>query len=371
MNEGFPVAPAPSGGPSILLRPLSASRFSRSFQLEVPAAELVGLVTGADSARRLRTARGYLHDTPETLALEQRARESPEDFGLPGWIVLGADTLVPARSEGFADRVWIHGTELIDGHQRLRAMALVLDELGPDHLARTLLKVEVYCGAERERARRLFGCADRYRNIRNAQDRLLLCPDIGRLVDADWEGWSFCVRRGVTGGPKGRTYLLPEVTRALACLSGPGPELAHRAASAEGLMSLWDDIGSPAYRSLFHSRMTPLGVLRAVEAYGAARDALQRIPKSRRQGHGKLITYAPELIHWAACRFLPRARLHDESCDFDWDRALRQEMGSRVETAVADLVRRYEHLVTPEPGKGTYFRTAPELSLWTELTRGC
>lgn len=340
--------------------------------LYVPAVELVRLVTGADAAERLSVMRGYLHDTAATLALEQQARESPEDFGTPGWIVLGADTLAPARSEGFTDRIWIHGVELIDGYHRLKALALVLEEMGPAHLEHTLLKVEVHCGGERERARRMYGHADRYRNIRDAQDRLLLCPHVQRLVRADWERWTFCVRRGVIAGPSGTTYYLPEVTRALACLSGPGPELAHRTASDEGLVSLWDDIGSPSYLSLFHSRMTPLGVMRAVESYRAARAALEMLPKSRRhQGHGRLMLHAPQLIHWASCRFLPWERLHDSSSVFDWDDALRNHMRGHLEATVTELVRRYEQRVPfDEEERKTYYKTAKELWLWKDLSRG-
>ncbi|MDQ0985483.1 hypothetical protein [Streptomyces sp. V2I9] len=369
MNERFSDAPALSGGPSILVRPLSVSRYSRSFQLEVLATDLVQLVTGPDAADRLRTGRGYLHDTPQTLALERLLRESPEEFGLVGSIVLGADVVVPARSGGgFSDHLWLHGVELFDGLQRLRTVALVWDELGPTHLARTLLKVEVFCGAERERARRLHGCADQLRNVRDAQDRLHLCPHIRRLMNADWERWTFSVRRGMAQGPGGRTYSLPEVTRALACLSGPGPEIAHQVVGAEGLLALWEDIRSPSYLALFHPHMTPLGVMRAVETLRAAQEALDAIPKSRQQGHGKLIRYAPELIHWASCRFLPLSRLHDESFDFDWHGALRRDMRKHTETAVAELVRRYEQLVPPKKGGATYWRTAPELWLWKALT---
>ncbi|MFG2615682.1 hypothetical protein [Streptomyces anulatus] len=338
--------------------------------LHVPAVELVRLVAGAGAAERLSAARGYLYDTPETLALEQQARESPEDFAVPGWIVLGADALFPARSEGFTDRIWIHGAELIDGYQRLKALALVLDELGLGHLEHMLLKVEVHCGVERERARRIYGHADRCRNIRDAQDRLLLCPNVQRLAQANWEGWTFCVRRGVSDGPSGTTYYLPEVTRALACLSGPGPELAHRTASAEGMVSLWDDTTSPSYLSLFHPRMTPLGVMRAVESYRAARAALERLPKSRGVGHGKLMEYAPELIHWASCRFLPWKRLHASRSDFDWDGELRHRMRAHTEAAFTELVRRYEQRVEHTKGKHTYVSTAGELWLWRDLTCG-
>lgn len=354
------------------MRPLSTSRFGPLVVLYVPAVELVRLVTGADAAERLSVMRGYLHDTPETLALEQRARDSPEDFEASGWIVLGADMLAPARSEGFTDRIWIHGIELIDGYQRLKALARAQDERGPAHLERTFLKVEVHCGSERERARRMHGHADRYRNIRVARDRLLLCPHIQRLVRANWEGWTFCVRRGVIAGPSGTTYCLTEVTRALACLSGPGPELVHRTVSDEGLVSLWDDIGSPSYLSLFHARMTPLGVMRAVESYRAARAALETLPKSRRhQGHGRLMLHAPQLFHWAGCRFLPWERLHDSSSVFHWDDALRNDMRGHMEAAVTELVRRYEQRVpVGENDRNIYYETARELWLWQDLTRG-
>ncbi|MGA6170054.1 hypothetical protein ACPEIF_07360 [Streptomyces sp. NPDC012600] len=370
MNESLFDASMLSAGPSVLLRPLSMSRFGSSYVLYVSAVELVRLVVRAGAAESLSTARGYLHDTPETRALEQQAREEPEHFGVPGWIVLGADSLVPAYSEGFTDRIWVHGVELVDGYQRLMALALVLDELGPAHLERTLLKVEVHCGVERERARRMYGHADRYRNTRDAQDRLLLCPHVRRLLEANWERWTFSVRRGVTEGPNGRTYRMAEVTRALACLSGPGPEVAHRVASPEGLLSLWGDINSPSYLSIFHSRMSPLGVMRAVESYRAARAALERMPSRRGEGHGRLMRYAPELIHWASCRFLPWERLHENSGDFDWHSEIRHRMSSHTEVAFSELVRRYEQRVTYVRGQGTYSRTAGELWLWRDLTRG-
>ncbi|WP_143202999.1 hypothetical protein [Streptomyces sp. CB02460] len=333
--------------------------------------ELVQLVVGAGAARRLKVARWYLDDAPETLALEELARKAPEDFGLVGSITLGADVIYPERSsEPFADRLWIHGIDLIDGYQRLKAIAVVLDELGPAHLADMLLKVEVYCGAERERARRLHGYADTYQSFRDAQDRLSLCPNIRRLMEADWERWSFDVRRGVTTRPSQVAYSMAEVTRALACVSGPGPGHVHRVVSADGLMGLWDDRNSFSYRTLFHSRMSPLGIMRAVAVKRAAQGALEEIPKSRQKGHGLLIKYAPDLLHWASCRFLPLDRLHDESFPFDWHETLQQEIRKRAQAAVSELIRRYEELVPASNKKGTYSETAPVLSLWTELTDG-
>ncbi len=365
----LPLEAAPSGGPSLLLRPLYSSRLARSHVLELPAAELVQLAIGTDTAGRFNTARGHLHDTSRTLALERLAREAPEDFGLIEWITLGADTLRPADVAGhFAQHFWLHGAEIINGYQRLLAAAVALEELGPGHLAKTLLRVEVFCGAERDRARELHGRADQYLNVRTAQDRLVYHPNIRRLAEADWEGITFEPRRGVTTGPAAESCSMAEMTRALACLSGPGPELAHLAATAAGLAEIWDDHRSAACLSLFHSRMTPVGVMRAVEARRAAQHALAEIPKNRQHGHGLLIKYAPELIYWAACRVLPWSSLHEDRPRFDWDDALDRRIREETKAVAYRLIDRYEELL---PKKGGYISTAPELSLWQALAEGC
>ncbi|MFB7905259.1 hypothetical protein ACFC1T_02355 [Kitasatospora sp. NPDC056076] len=373
MNQILPHHSGSSGHPSILLRPLYAARLDRSFVLELQATELLPLVVGPGVGKRLDTARKYLHDSTPNRELQRLARESPEAFGLIDWITLGADSMSPASGPGgrFADRIRLDGAELIDGNQRLRTVALVLDELGEEHLAKMRLKVEVFFGAERDQARLLHGTADRYRNLRTAQDRLILCSNIRRLAHANWERLGFDPRRGVSAGPNSDDFSMAEVTRALACLSLRGPEAAHMASTVEGLTGLWEDQRSLLYLDLFHAEMTPLGVVRAVEARRAARGALEELPKSRQKGHGRLIMYAPELIYWASCRYLPLDRLHEESRQFDWNGALRQHMKEATLKAVDRLVKLYERFF-PVVGAtaGHYSKTAPDLSVWTALVEG-
>ncbi|WP_043466806.1 hypothetical protein [Kitasatospora sp. MBT66] len=336
----------------------------RSLATDVAALELAHLAVGTDSPRRFNSVRGFLHDEAPALALVDLLRERPEDFGAIGAVTLGADTVRLTGDRGrFAEFLWLDGVEIIDGYQRLRTIALVLDELGPDHVSRALLRVEVVCGAERERARRLHDRADVYLSIRTAQDRLVRSPNVDRLVKADWERGAFEPRRGVATGPRGEQWSMAEVTRALACVSGPSPEIAHLASTAEGLAQLWGEIESPAHRRLFHARMTPVGVMRAVEVWRAARTALHAVPKNRQRGHGLLIKYAPDIICWASCRFLPREELHDPKLRFDWE-VVEREINDSVGVTAQRLVERYEELA---PEERQYHRGAVELALWEDL----
>ncbi|MFF8960421.1 hypothetical protein [Streptomyces sp. NPDC014894] len=356
-----------SSGPSLWLRPLRKALMTRGWSVEVPVTELAVLAAGTDAARSLRAHRGFLYDSDRTAALARLLEESPEDFGAVGTIVLGADevNLVPGASGPFAAHLRAEGVECIDGLQRLRVIAAACAVMDPSMLANTIVRLEILVGAERERARRLHDTADRFTNLRTAQDRLVRCPNIARLMNANWERGSFEPRRGMTSGPNGLSYSMVDVTRALACFSGPGPQLAHEASTPEGMEILWGDQTSTSYRTLFHSGMEPVGIARAAEAWWMANKTLEELPLSRRScGHGHLVKYAPQLICWEALRFLPHDELHSPASTFHWDEAIRTSVRDAVLAATDRLIARYEFLI---PKKHHYVTKAPQLSLWESL----
>ncbi|MCK8676440.1 hypothetical protein [Streptomyces lichenis] len=333
--------------------------------MDVAAADIASLGAGSDRAAALGACRGPLLGTELADAWEQLLRDRPEDFGAVGIITLGADAvrLLPA-SGAFADRVLIEGVECIDGMQRLVALATARAEHGPRALNDVVVRLEVICGAERDRVRRLHDEADQYVSHRTSQDRLIRCPSIRSLMQANWETWRFDPRRGMVREPDGADVPMADVTRALACLTGPGPELVHTVSSDEGLHTLWEDISSPSYRSLFHSSMTPVGVARAVEAWATAQATLKALPKARSQGHGHLIVYAPDLICWTACNFLRRFRLHASASRLPWAEIIAREVPHRTRAAAETLVRRFESV---RPGRHLYQSSLRERSLWTAL----
>ncbi|MGW1143483.1 hypothetical protein ACWD6I_00180 [Streptomyces sp. NPDC002454] len=355
-----------SRGQSLWLRPLRQAFMARGWSVDVPVAELAGLAVGTDAARTLRAHRGFLYDSDRTVALARLLARSPQDFGAVGAIVLGADAvhLVSGSPGPFPELLQVDGCECIDGLQRLRVIAEACAVMEPSSLADTIVRLEILVGPERERARRLHDTADRFVNLRTAQDRLVRCPNIARLMGADWERGSFDPRRGMTSGARGHCYSMVEVTRALACFSGPGPRIAHEASTAGGLEALWEDQNSVSYRTLFHSRMEPVGVVRAVEAWRAAHEALDSLPRSRRSsGHGHLIKYAPELVCWEALRFLPHDELHEDGT-FPWDETVRTTVPGEALAAAARLVGRYESLI---PKSHHYVTKAPQRALWESL----
>ncbi|MEU6667056.1 hypothetical protein [Streptomyces sp. NPDC046727] len=349
------------------LSPLRVAQLTRAWAVEVTAADLARLAAPADAARRLGAGRGYLGETGANTELARMLADRPEDFGAAGQVVLGAEA-VEVRSGGrlFADTLHVIGPECIDGLQRLKIIAGMRDHLPEEHLRRSVIRLEIYCGAERDRARRLYDVADRCLNVSTAQDRLIRCPSISRLMRADWEKGDFDPRRGMTTGPHALRFSMAEVTRALACLSAdPQPVAAHMAATPEGREALWEECASPLYRSLFHGRMTPVGVMRAVEAWTSAHRALAAVPKKSRQAHGRLVEYAPELICWQACRGLPLRALHDARSSYPWERAIEHDLPAWTVRAARNLVARYEEA---RPGRHAYHQEAPKLELWLHLT---
>ncbi|WP_346137865.1 hypothetical protein [Streptomyces coeruleofuscus] len=337
--------------------------------MDVTAADLDLLAASVDAPRRLSAKRGYLRGTGANVELARMLEERPEDFGAVGQIVLGAEAVeVQPGPRLFADTLFVAGLECIDGLQRLRVIADMRGRLSREHLRRAVIRLEIRCGHERDRARQACDIEDRYRNGATAQDGLIRCPNIRRLMAGDWEKGDFDPRRGVTGGPQGSRFSMAEVTSALACLSDdPLPTAAHLAATPEGQEALWGDRTSAVYRSVFHGRMSPVGVMRAVEAWRTARSALAALPRKSRQGHGHLIEYAPELICWKACRWLPLLSLHTRSA-FPWDRAIERELPVRTVRAAESLVAHYREL-HPEHGRpgNSYKSEAPKLDLWREL----
>ncbi|KIF75013.1 hypothetical protein QR77_15810 [Streptomyces sp. 150FB] len=373
MHANFSSAElALSAEPVFSFRPLHVAQLSRGWAVDVRASDLAPLAASADAARHLGAGRGYLHDSEQNHGLARMLRERPEDFGAASHIVLGADEVELFTEPGtFADLVHIIGPECIDGMQRLKVIAHVAGELSREHLDRSVVRLEIVCGPERERARRVYDVAERYVNASTAQDKLIRCRHIVRLMDCDWEGDGFfCPRRGMATGPGGPLFSMADVTRALACLSvAPRPYAAHLASTEEGLDALWSDFSSPHYKGLFHGTMAPVGVMRALEAWRAARDALSAMPKRCSERHGHLIAYAPELICWAACRKLfPLAELHDQRSGYAWDQVIRHQLPGET-VRMAERLVEYYRLGRPKDGKGdrSYKAKAPELELWLEL----
>ncbi|MEV8070568.1 hypothetical protein AB0P32_31380 [Streptomyces sp. NPDC085995] len=356
------------------LRPLRVAQLTRSWAVDVTAADLALVAAPVEAPRRLLAGRGYLGGTEANRGLARMLADRPEDFGAAGHIVLGAEAVeVQHALRPFGDSVHVIGAECIDGMQRLKVMADMRDRLPREHLQRSVLRLEIHCGPARDRARRVYDVADRYLNISTAQDRLIRCPNILRLMQGDWEKGDFDPRRGMTTGPQGLRFSMADVTSALACLSAdPLPLAAHLAATGEGREALWEDHTSPIYRSLFHGQMTPVGVMRAVEAWSTAHAALAAMPKKSRQGYGHLIEYAPELICWKACRALPFPlplhSLHDPKSAFAWEQAIERDLPAvTVQTAVS-LVARYQ---AARPNRSRPYKSeAPELELWRELVEG-
>ncbi|MEU0204411.1 MULTISPECIES: hypothetical protein [unclassified Streptomyces] len=355
--------------PAFSLRPLQVAQLTRGWAVDVTAADLDTLAASVDAPRRLSAKRGCLGDTGANVELARMLEERPEDFGAVGQIVLGADAVrLQPGPRLFADTLFVVGLECIDGLQRLRVIADLRDRLPREHLQRAVIRLEIRCGAERDRARHAYDAEDRYRNGSTAQDRLIRCPNIRRLMEGDWEKGDFDPRRGMTAGPHGSRFSMAEVTSALACLSDdPLPTAANLAATPEGQEALWSDRTSAVYRGVFHGSMTPVGVMRAVEAWRTARAALDAMPRKSRQGHGHLIAYAPDLICWKACRWMPLMSLHGKSA-FRWDREIDRQLPARTVRAAEALVARYKEL-HPEHGRpgSSYKSEAPRLGLWREL----
>ncbi|MEU9875044.1 hypothetical protein [Streptomyces phaeochromogenes] len=372
MNSIFSSAECPISAEHVLsLRPLRVAQLTRGWVVDVIAADLVQVAAPVDAARRMWARRGDLGGTEANRGLARMLEDRPEDFGAAGHIVLGADAVeVQSGLRPFGDSLHIIGPECIDGMQRLKVITDARDRLSYDHLQRSVIRLEIYCGPERERARRVYDVADRYLNPSTAQDRLIRCPNILNLMRGDWEKGDFDPRRGVTTGPHGQRFSMADVTSALACLSvDPRPIAANLAATTQGREALWDDRGSPVYRGIFHGQMTPVGVMRAVEAWRSAHSALGAMPRRVRQGYGHLIEYAPELICWKACRSLsqplPLGSLHDPKSDFPWVGAIERDLPAATARTAARLVARYQ-AVRPERSR-PYKAEAPELDLWMEL----
>ena len=362
----FPV------GEVLALNPRHFSPAPHGWDVSVSAVEPAMLAQGPDAVRRLGARRGFLGETPANAELRRVLEQRPEHFGRVHPIVLGADEVhVPgfATSRGGVSALQIYGVECIDGFQRLRILADGLDAWGPAHLSRGTVRLEIHCGQNRDVARALHDAAHQHINAPTAQDGLIRCPNIQRLMASDWEKeGSFDPRRGASAGPRKRLYAMPEVTRGLACLApGPGPEAAHLAATEEGLQDLWGSIGSALYLRVFPDRMSPLGVVRAVKAYEAARAALRRLPARYKEGAGHVLVYASDLVCREACRqLLPLAELHDERSRFDWHGVIERRLAVAVERTAVDLVRRYKAVHADLGGKH-YKGEAERLDVWEAI----
>ncbi|MGW2018146.1 hypothetical protein [Streptomyces sp. NPDC001927] len=342
--------------------------------VDVPAAELADLAGSPDSVRRLRARRGYLGATPANSALAEILRTAPEEFGRVGCVVLGADVVQlsadGADLRGFGGTLRVYGVECIDGFQRLKIVADAVAARDKECVEPSTLRLEIHCGPSRDVVRRLHHTGNDPVNASTAQDALIRCPNIVRLMNADWEGTgSFHPWRGAVAGPHGRLFTMPVVTRALACLApGPLPEAAYLASTGEGLQKLWSAVGSPLYLSLFHDSLSPLGVLRAVEAWSGAREVLDAMPGRRKEGPGHLIPYAPDLICWAACQeIFPPAELHDEKSAFEWNATIRDLLPAVTARKADDFVRRYGALRKARGSRGNYAGEADRFDVWVDV----
>ncbi|WP_395361060.1 hypothetical protein ACHGLA_15150 [Streptomyces sp. YH02] len=342
--------------------------------MSVSAVELASLAAGPDAVRRLGARRGFLGETPANRELARILRDRPETFGSVHSLVLGADEVhVPdlAASRGFAPSLQVFGLECIDGFQRLRILSDALAGLGAEHLEKATVRLEIHCGRYRDVARSLHDAGHRLVNATTAQDGLIRCPNVRWLMAGDWEKEGFFdPRRGVSAGPHRRCFSMPEVTRGLACLSlAPGPEALHLATTDEGIERLWGAVGSELYLGVFRDRMSPLGVVRAVEAYDSARAALRNLPGRLKKGAGHLIDYAPDLICWKACRrLLPLEDLHVEAGSrHDWGGMIEDQLPAVTARTAEDLVRRYE-AVHRARGDGPHYKGEAELlDVWREV----
>ncbi|MFF9430346.1 hypothetical protein [Streptomyces sp. NPDC014746] len=367
-------APHPfTAGQAFLLRPRLFFQKQHAWEVHVSAADLVGLTQEPDAVRRLRARRGFLGDTPVNRALAEELRERPEEFGRVHALVLGADEIhlpQPSGPGGFPSELFVSGLECIDGLQRLAVIAEAAAVLGHAHLSRATVRLDIHCGRSRESVRRHFGGVQDRVNAATAQDGLIHCPNIRRLMESDWEReGSFEPWRGVNLGTRTRRYAMPEVTRGLACLAAvAGPEAAHAVATDEGLDVLWGAIGSALYLQVFHDRMSPLGVVRAVKAHRTARAALGRLPAKYGHGPGHLLAYAPDLVAREACRrLLPVADLHDERTRFDWHGVIERHLPREVERTAVELVRRYAVVHEALGGKPRYAGEADRLDVWRAI----
>ncbi|MER7518955.1 hypothetical protein [Streptomyces sp. NPDC126499] len=301
-------------------------------------------------------------------------RWTPEEFGAVGCVVLGADAVQvsadTAATRSFGMALQLFGVECVDGFQRAVIIARTMAERGREHLARSTVRVEIHTGPGRETARRLHDEAGALVNAPKAQDGLVRCPNIARLMAADWEGMgSFEPRRGVVVGPHGDLFTMPVVTRALACLAdSPAPDAVHLACTEEGLESFWGQIGSPLYLSVFHERMIPLGVKRAVEAWRRVHEVLADLPSSRKQGPGHLIRYAPDLICWLACHdVFPLDQLHQAKSTFDWYGTIRDRLPAVTVRRACELVERYGALRKARGSKGNYVDEVVRYDVWRDI----
>ncbi|MBD0710793.1 MULTISPECIES: hypothetical protein [unclassified Streptomyces] len=360
---------------ALVLNPRHISQSRHGWDVEVSAVELASLAAGPDAARVLGARRGFLGGTPVNLELAALLRERPESFGWAHRIVLGADEvhLPEFAGRGFSPVLHIFGVECIDGFQRLRILAEALAALGPEHLARSTVRLEIHCGRFRDVARALHDDGHRLVNATTAQDGLIRCPNLRALMAGDWEKEGFFdPRRGVSAGPHRRCFTMREVTRGLACLSPlPSLEAVHLASTDEGLELLWAGAGAPLYLGVFHDRMSPLGVVRAVEAYAGAREALRKLPGWMRRGAGLLIDYAPDLIAGRACRgLLPFEELHVEAGSrHDWRELIEDRLPGVIERTAKELIGRYEVVHRARGGKRTYKDEAGLIDVWRDILR--
>ncbi|MEU9296829.1 hypothetical protein [Streptomyces sp. NPDC048266] len=361
-------------GDAFLLRPRYVAQKPDAWEVHVSAADLVGLVQGPDAVRRLGARRGFLGDTSVNRELAAVLRHAPEEFGWARPLVLGAEEIHvsgPFGPDGFPSALLVSGLECIDGFQRLGVIAEAARMLGPAHLARATVRLEIRCGRSREAARRHFDEAHDRVNATTARDGLIRCPNIRRLMARNWEAVGFFdPRRGVSPGSRRRPFVMPEVTRALACLSpGEDPEATHVASTDDGLERLWAERGSALYLGVFHDRMSPLGVVRAVTAYTGARQALAGL-WPRPKGTQYLVRYAPDLVCRVACRrLLPVAELHEEGrTAYDWDGQIRASLPGVVRATAEALVARYQDVRRARGSeRANYVDEAGRLDVWREI----
>ncbi|MFC1431008.1 hypothetical protein ACEZDB_10130 [Streptacidiphilus sp. N1-3] len=283
-------------------------------------------------------------------------------------IILGVEGLRWQAGDADARNILeLSGVECFEGFQRLVTIAHSFREMPREQLSRSIIRVEIVTGEDRDRIRALCDSAHRLVNSTRPQDNLAKCRYLN-LAAAEFkaEGGHFDCRRGIVAGPHPVGFSVADVFRSLAALvPDPLPYLAHELQDETGLDELWSDIGSARYGSLVHADLHAFGIQRAVEARRATQQTISRVRRTRDAGHYKLLEYAPELVTWLSCRVLPLDRLHDGGRDAPrWMQIIHTELIPETERVAVALVEAYQQV---RPERHVFLKQAPKLDLWLEL----
>ncbi|MEV7776831.1 hypothetical protein [Kitasatospora sp. NPDC088351] len=336
----------------------------------VPAGQLVGLGEAFDAAERLAARRDFLAGSPQNLERERVLRERPEDYGVVGRLMLGAENVlwVPdgSRTSG---TVQLLGPECTDGYQRIALVARLATDLSPAHLDRAVLDVRIVTGPAREQARAEHDRAYLYHHPTTAQDLLTREPVMCRLVKQfDRDRLYFRLHRGERRGPHRTGYSVDEATTALALFSCDAlPALGHLALDESGREEIWWEPSAPAFRALFNQKTQATGVRIAIMIRRTVHRVLAEMSRVRSDRHWHLLEDAPDLVVWAVARNLPIDRLHDDERAPDapaWESIHDHEVPELTRRTAERMVKGYLK-VRP---KGVHRKSeVGELSKWHEI----